>query len=188
MLGCYDFCGHYEWTFEWLRQQGGEPLVREYWNEAIRHDSQRHAAALIGAKGIEGMKEYWGHTLVDEGAGYHCTATDAVFRIDMHDCPSKSFLLRNGLRQYHDYCDHCMGWIGPLLKECGWVVDHEHNHCGQCWWELRRADDLTPPSELGKLSGEHDVRQRADWRPPNGTMDVYERANDPDNKTTRKTD
>ena len=23
MIGVYDFCGHYEWTFEWFRQQGG---------------------------------------------------------------------------------------------------------------------------------------------------------------------
>ncbi|MCX7825976.1 MAG: hypothetical protein N2689_10510, partial [Verrucomicrobiae bacterium] len=60
MLGCYDFCGHYEWTFEWLRQRGGEPLVRAYWDEAIRRDSQRHAARLIAEKGIEGMKQYWG--------------------------------------------------------------------------------------------------------------------------------
>ena len=21
MIGVYDFCGHYEWTFEWLRQR-----------------------------------------------------------------------------------------------------------------------------------------------------------------------
>ena len=27
MIGCYDFCGHYEWTFEWMRQRGGESLV-----------------------------------------------------------------------------------------------------------------------------------------------------------------
>jgi hypothetical protein len=74
-----------------------------------------------------------------------------------------------------------------LLKESGWVVDHEHNHCGQCWWELRRAADPTPPSKSGELSGERDVRERADWLPPRGTMDLYERANDPDDKTTRKT-
>jgi len=188
MLGCYDFCGHYEWTFEWMSQRGGEPLLREYWDEAIHRDSQRHAIELIGSKGIEGMKEYWGHTLVDEGAGYHCTATDTVFRTDMHECPSKGFLIRNGLHQHHDYCDHCMGWIGPLLKECGWVVDHEHNHCGQCWWELRRATDPTRPGKPGELSGEHDVRKSAGWLPPHGTMDVYERANAPQDKKTRKMD
>jgi hypothetical protein len=183
MLGCYDFCGHYEWTFEWLRARGGESLVQEYWDKAIAQDSQTHAAALIAAKGIAGMKEYWGHTLDHEAAGYHCTTTDKVFRIDMHECPSKGFLIRNDLEQYHDYCDHCMGWIGPMLGRAGFVVDHQHNHRGKCWWEIRAASDLTPPSEPGELSGEHDVRLRADWKQP-APPDTYSRANDPNDKTT----
>ena len=182
MLGCYDFCGHYEWTFEWFRARGGEPLVREYWDKAIAQDSQTHAAHLIGTKGIEGMKEYWGHTLAHEAAGYHCTATADVFRIDMHECPSKGFLLRNGLEQYHDYCDHCMGWVGPMLKRAGFTVDHQHNHCGQCWWEIRPAADATPAGEPGRFAGSHDVRLRADWKQPE-PPDTYTRANDPDDKT-----
>lgn len=183
MLGCYDFCGHYEWTFEWLRQQGGEPLVHDYWDTAIRRDSQTHASLLIMTKGIAGMKEYWDHTLEHEAAGYHCTATDQVYRIDMHVCPSKGFLIRNGLAQYHDYCDHCMGWIGPLMKDAGFVIDHEHNHCGQCWWEMRRADDPTPPSTAGELSGAQDVRLRPDWKGPS-TTDTYSRATSPSDKNS----
>ncbi len=183
MLGCYDFCGHYEWTFEWFRQQGGESLVREYWDVAIARDSQIHAAALIGAKGIAGMKEYWGHTLDHEAAGYAINSTEKVFRIDMHVCPSKGFLIRNGLVQYHDYCDHCIGWIGPVLKTARFVVDHEHNHCGQCWWEMRSKEDDTLPSEIGALSGEQDVRRRADWKTTEA-MDVFQRATGPDDKAT----
>ena len=183
MLGVYDFCGHYEWTFEWLRQQGGEPLVREYWDQAIHRDSQTHSARLILEKGFAGMHEYWGHTLAHEGAGYHTTATDKLFRIDMHECPSKGFLLRNRLEQYHDYCDHCMGWIGPLLKRGGFVVDHQHNHQGQCWWEIRRLSDPASASQVGAASGEHDVRLRPDWQTSAKPIDTYVRATDPDDKT-----
>ena len=182
MIGASDFCGQYEWTFAWLDAQGGHELVREYWDTAIHRDAQRHARNLIVPQGIEGMKKYWGHALEQEAAGYHGTATEKVFRIDMHDCPSKGFLIRNGLAQYRDYCDHCMGWIGPLMNEAGFVVDHEHNHCGQCWWEMRRGDDPTPPSATGELSGGHDVRLRGDWKQP-APPDSYLRANDPDNKT-----
>ena len=181
MLGAYDFCGHYEWTFEWLRRVGGESLVREYWDQAISQDSQRHAAALIVPQGIPGMIEYWSHTLNHEAAGYHCVATDAVFRIDMYECPSKGFLIRNGLQQYHDYCDHCLGWIGPLLRRAGFVADHQHNHAGRCWWEIRRAADTTPPSQPGELAGQLDVRLWPDWNRPT-EMDTYRRANDPDDK------
>jgi hypothetical protein len=183
MIGCYDFCGHYEWTFEWLRQNGGEELVRAYWDEAVHEDAGKHAGQLIAAKGIEGMKEYWSPTLADEGAVSQCTATDSVFRIDMHECPSKGFLLRNGLEQYHDYCDHCIGWIGPMLRRAGFVVDHQHNHCGQCWWEIRAAADATPPSKTGTLAGERDVRLHAGWNQP-APLDTYHRANDPDDKST----
>lgn len=182
MIGCYDFCGHYEWTFEWLRQQGGHEMVRAYWDEAIHQDSQSHAVELIVGKGIEGMKEYWGPTLADEGAVYERTVTDDVFRIDMHECPSKGFLIRNFLNQYTDYCDHCTGWIGPLMQKAGFVIDHEHNHCGQCWWEMRCKEDASPASAPGVLSGGSDVRLRHGWKSPH--TDHYERATDPDDKTT----
>ena len=183
MLGVYDFCGHYDWTFEWLRQRGGEPLVREFWEEAIHRDSQTHAAELILSKGIAGMAEYWGHALQHEGAACHTTVTESAFRIDMHDCPSKGFLLRNGLARYRDYCDHCMGWIGPLLKRGDYVVDHQHNHRGQCWWEIRHATDPTPPSQPGELSGQDDVRLRPHWK-QHQLHDTYARANHSEDKTS----
>lgn len=184
MLGCYDFCGHYEWTFEWLRQQGGEALVKDYWESAICKDSQSHARKLITEKGFAGMKEYWDHTLDEEAAGYHCTVTDTAYRIDMHACPSKGFLIRNGLVQYHDYCDHCLGWIGPMMKEAGFVIDHEHNHLGQCWWEMRRDADVAKASLPGDMAVENDVRLRADWH-LGQAMDVFSRATSVDDKTSK---
>ncbi len=182
MLGVYDFNGHYEWTFAWLAERGGTALLHEYWDKAIHQDSQRHAVELILPKGIAGMKEYWGHSLSQEAAGYKTTATDKVFRIDIHECPSKGFLLRNGLEQYADYCDHCMGWIGPLLKRAGFVIDHEHNHRGQCWWEMRAEGNGSGPSAQGALAGSEDARWSANWRSAATPIDVYCRANRPDDK------
>jgi len=184
MIGCYDFCAHYEWTFEWLDQQGGHSLVREYWNEAINHDSQRHARELILSEGFDGMVKYWGHTLAEESPdlGFSITYRPGVFRIDMHSCPSKGFLLRNGLESYRDYCDHCMGWTGPMMKETGFVIDHEHNHCGQCWWEMRPADATGNHSKVGEVSGIKDVRLLSNWQPPGATLDRYRKSTDPDDK------
>lgn len=185
MIGCYDFCGHYEWTFGWLEELGGQDLVRAYWLEAISCDAQIHAEAEIVPHGIEGMKRYWEHTLAEEAAEHVMTATDKVYRIDMRQCPSKGFLIRNGLQQYRDYCDHCMGWIGPMMQKAGFVVDHEHNHRGQCWWEMRQKSDPMPPSIAGTLSGENDVRLLPGWKSDVAdTIDHYERATDPDDKTT----
>lgn len=185
MIGCYDFCGHYEWTFGWLEREGGHALVREYWNEAIHQDSQRHARDLIRREGFAGMASYWGRTLAEESPdlGFNITPQPDVFRIDMHACPSKGFLLRNGLQNHRDYCDHCMGWIGPMMREAGFVIDHEHNHCGQCWWEIRRAGSTTERSAPGAISGNNDVRLRGDWNPPATCVDRYDKATDPDAKT-----
>ena len=182
MLGCYDFCAHYEWTFEWLRREGGHPLVRRYWEEAIAGDSQRHAAELIIGKGFAGMKEYWAHTLSEEAAGYTFTEKPGVFRSDMHECPSKGFLLRNNLQAYGDYCDHCMGWVGPVMKKAGFVIHHEHNHCGQCWWEFRSNENPDPASAPGDLAGSSDVRQRSGWKGAETVLDSYRAATDPDDK------
>jgi hypothetical protein len=182
VLGVYDFCGHYEWTFAWLEARGGQALLHEYWDVAIHQDSQRHASALILGQGIEGMKEYWGHSLAQEGAGFKTTATDKVFRIDIHECPSKGFLLRNQLEQHSDYCDHCIGWIGPLLKRAGFTIDHQHNHCGQCWWEMRAATDAAAPSAPGELAEEADVRRQPNWKPGEQTTDTFLRATLPTEK------
>jgi hypothetical protein len=182
MIGVYDFCGHYEWTFAWLERSGGEKLLHEYWDVAIAQDSQHHAAKLISKKGIEGMKEYWGHSLSQEDAGYITTATAKIFRIDIQDCPSKGFLLRNKLEQHSDYCDHCIGWIGPMLKRAGFVIDHQHNHCGQCWWEMRRESDETLASEPGQLAKQDDVRLKSNWNPGKQKIDTFSRANAADHK------
>lgn len=185
MIGCYDFCGHYEWTFDWLERMGGHDLVREFWREAISEDSQRHARELIERKGIAGMAEYWGHTLAEEAGdqGYSITAGSDVFRIDVHHCPSKGFLLANGLQQYSDYCDHCMGWIGPMMGGAGFVVDHEHNHLGQCWWEMRPAGGTPAAGLPTPVSGAADVRLSALWRGAGSHVDRYVRATDSDDKT-----
>jgi len=139
-----------------LRRNYGEAAVRDYWQRAISLDSQRHARDLIEAHGFNGMAEYWGHTLAMEEAGYTFNRGADYFRIDMIACPSKGHLIQRGLAAYHDYCEHCMGWIKPMMDDAGFTINHEHNHAGQCYWEMRRTDDrlAEPPPNRGP----HDVR------------------------------
>lgn len=181
MIGVYDFCGHYEWTFAWLEEKGGRDLLASFWDEAIHQDSQLHAGALIASKGFAGMQEYWGHTLAEEGAACRTHATATSFRIDMSDCPSRGFLLRNRLHQYSDYCDHCMGWIGPMMAGAGFTIDHEHNHRGQCWWEFRKVDDGVPAAPP-----EHDIRKDPRWNTPEVEVDTFLDANCVDDKLPKK--
>lgn len=163
MIGCAQFILAYDWTFEYLRRTYGEDAVRRYWQECISLDSQQHGRELIIGGGFDGMEQYWGHTLKEEEAGYTVTRTAGAFRIDMHACPSQGLLRERGQACYHDYCEHCMGWIEPVLREAGFVVHHAHNHNCQCYWEIVGAEDVPPLSAPGQLADKHDIRLRDGW-------------------------
>lgn len=176
MLGTYDFCGHYAWTFAWLKERLGDEGLEEYWLEAVSKDSQRHAREAF-ADGFDGMERYWGRTLASEGAGWtsgrHVVDGEEVMRIDMYACPSKGFLLRNGLGFGIDYCSHCAAWIEPALEEAGFSADHEHDHLGHCWWEIRALESEREASLPADLSGDEDVRLGDAWS--EGTVHRVER-------------
>jgi hypothetical protein len=50
------------------------------------------------------------------------------------------------------------------MEEAGFVVNHEHNHAGQCWWEMRRADD--PSAKPPPVENPNDVRRLENWQQP----------------------
>lgn len=171
MIGCAEFILVYDWTFEYLRREHGEEALRRYWVECISLDSQHHARELIIPHGIAGMKEYWGHTLAEEEAGYTSVVGERSFRIDMYACPSQGLLKQHGQECYPDYCEHCMGWIEPVLREAGFVVHHAHNHNCQCYWEIVPAQAPPPLSAPGTLAGPDDIRLKPGW--DTGRIEVW---------------
>jgi hypothetical protein len=119
---------------------------------------------------LRGLYESWFKTGVDEQCDWTVTLNEDhnLLRLDMRECPSKGFLLKKNLNADEDYCDHCMGWIGPALNEIGAeVAAHEHNHCGQCWWEMRmKVQEYTPLEVIG------DIRNDPRWQ--RGYLDRFE--------------
>lgn len=161
MLGCQDFCGYYDWTFHYVDATFGPEALQALWADAIGGDSQKHYEEAARRDGLKGLYSTWCATGEDEHCDWTFTLDENrnVLRWDMRRCPSKGFLLANDLNASEDYCDHCMGWTVPLLNRAGFeVVGHEHNHCGQCWGEMRRAGE---PSETLELAC--DIRQDARW-------------------------
>ncbi len=162
MLGCQDFCGYYDWTFHYLRRKFGQEAVHKFWIQAIALDSQSHYAAAGLERGLAGLYDTWVKTGVEEKCDWTFTLDEAknVLRLDMRECPSKGFLLKNDRNADEDYCDHCIGWIDPALQSIGAeVASHEHNHCGQCWWEMRMKDR---PHE--SLFVDVDIRKDIRWQ------------------------
>jgi hypothetical protein len=161
MLGCHEFCGYYEWTFHYVRRRWGEAGVARLWAEATGGESQRHYTEAAQQAGLAGLYRTWVKTGEDETCDWTFTLDEArnVLRWDMRECPSKGFLLAHDLNADEDYCDHCMGWMIPLLDQVGVEVqEHEHNHCGQCWGIMRLKDRPSQPPDI-----KTDIRRDPRW-------------------------
>jgi len=170
MLGCQDFCGYYEWTFHFLRRKFGQEGVDKFWREAIAADAQSHYITAGQQSALRGLYECWSHTGDSEQCNWTVSLDEARnhLRLDMRECPSKGFLLKNDLNADEDYCDHCIGWIGPALAVLdAEVVAHEHNHCGQCWWQIAMKGQASDAPRL-----DADIRRDARWQ--HGYLDRFE--------------
>ena len=170
MLGCQDFCGYYEWTFHFLRRKFGLQGLERYWREAIAADSQSHYIAAGQQSALRGLYDCWSHTGESEQCDWTVSLDEARnhLRLDMRECPSKGFLIKNDLNADEDYCDHCIGWIGPALEVLNAeVVAHEHNHCGQCWWHIAMKGQTSNPPQL-----DADIRKDPRWQ--RGYLDRFE--------------
>ncbi len=162
MLGSQDFCGYYDWTFAYVQHRMGQPAVEQLWADAIGGESQAHYLEAAKADGLRGLYRTWAKTGEEEHCDWtwHLDEQRNVLRWDMRQCPSKGFLLQHDLNACTDYCDHCMGWIIPLLAGTGVeVVAHEHNHMGQCWAELAVIGKPHQPADV-----KHDIRHDPSWR------------------------
>jgi hypothetical protein len=154
MLGCQDFCGYYDWTFHFVRRSFGPEAAPKLWATAIAKAQEHYTEAGLD-KGLRGLYETWVTTGEDENCDWKFTLDEEknVLRWDMYQCPSKGHLIQNDLNADEDYCDHCMGWIATVLDKIGGeVITHEHNHCGQCWAEMRLKG--SPSESLAGLSGD----------------------------------
>ena len=81
---------------------------------------------LVADKGIQGMKEYWIHTLSEEGAKYKINATEDEFIIEMYECPSVGILRRNRhIKRYPEYCRHCDILYRRIIEKYGFTYNYE---------------------------------------------------------------
>ncbi len=161
MLGVQDFCGYYDWTFHHVRKHFGEAALKELWAAAIGTDSQLHYIENGKRAGLRGLYDTWNQTGVDEKCDWTFTLDESsnILRWDMRQCPSKGFLLKNNLHTDEDYCDHCIGWVKSALGTIGMeMVHHEHNHCGQCWGEMR-----VKGKPYTSLNLDYDIRKDPNW-------------------------
>ena len=162
MLGCHDFCGHYDWTFHYVRRRWGQEALALLLRESISGESQHHYTKHVAEKGLRALYEAWVKTGEDEHCDWTFTLDEEknVLRFDMRECPSKGFLIQNDRNADEDYCNHCTGWMIPMLESIGAeLIEHEHNHCGQCWATMRMKNRQSQPLQV-----DVDIRNDPRWK------------------------
>ena len=132
MIPSDHFVRFYNEVFKFLEEQGDGELEK-YWLEISRHQ-EKECLELFKTKGLKGMYDYWERIRIEENCDMTMTLTDDCLILEMHRCPSLSKVLDNDAKPCEKYCDHCAGWIGPLLKKAGYfnvydIIDRKIPQC-----------------------------------------------------------
>ncbi len=134
MISCTEFILAYNELFKFLEEHHGPEAVERFWIEISDHFLW-NLRQLVDEKGIQGMKEYWMHTLTEEGARYEMKTTEDTFVIDMLECPSVGILRRaTHIGRYPDYCKHCDILYRRIIEEYGFQYNIEYidEKLGKC--------------------------------------------------------
>jgi len=119
MVSCTEFIMAYSELFKYIDENYGEDAVVKFW-EGISDQFLQNLRKLVAEKGIQGMVEYWSHTLGEEGALCDMWATDDTFCIEMYRCPSVGILRRaTHMERYPKYCHHCDTLYRRIIEDYG---------------------------------------------------------------------
>lgn len=132
MIPSDHFTRFYNEVFKFLETQGEDALTA-YWLE-ISKTQERHILELIETKGLPGMFEYWTHIKDEENCGMDLELFEDRLEMQMTACPSLGKVLDSDAAPMERYCDHCAGWIGPILDKTGYhlvydVIDRQKPQC-----------------------------------------------------------
>jgi hypothetical protein len=117
MIPSDHFVRFYNEVFKALENKGEEHLVA-YWRELGRVQGLE-LTEKFRAGGLHACHDYWKVILKEEDCKGRLTLTDEYFELRMDKCPSLSKVLGNDAKASERYCDHCPGWIEPVIKSAG---------------------------------------------------------------------
>jgi len=132
MIPSDHFVRFYNEVFKALEERGHECLVA-YWRELGRLQ-RAELSERFRQGGLQACYDYWQKILKEEDCKGRLTLTDDYFEFRMDRCPSLSKVLDNDATPCALYCDHCAGWVEPVMKEAGLffvtdMIDRSQPHC-----------------------------------------------------------
>ncbi|MFP4028397.1 MAG: hypothetical protein ACLFWL_11460 [Candidatus Brocadiia bacterium] len=117
MIPSDHFVRYYNEVFKALDGLGRSNLV-QYWHE-LGKIQIRELGEQFRQGGLEAADKYWSRIKEEENCVGELILTEDYFEFRMDRCPSLSKVLDNDAEPCELYCDHCMGWIKPLMDEAG---------------------------------------------------------------------
>lgn len=123
MIPSDQFVRFYNEVFKFLEAQGGTALEDYY--RIVSEQQEMHCLELFKTQGLAGMKAYWDRIAVEENCDMQGTLYADRYELVMSRCPSLSKALDNDAGAFPRYCDHCPGWIIPLLEKAGYSCEYD---------------------------------------------------------------
>ena len=132
MIPSDHFTKFYNEVFKFLETQGDDAL-QAYWLE-ISRNQERHTLEAFRDYGLEGMRDYWEHIRIEENCDLNLELHEDRLELRMNACPSLGKVMDNDAEPMARYCDHCAGWIGPIMDKLGYslvydVIDRQKPQC-----------------------------------------------------------
>ena len=146
MIPSDHFVRYYNEVFKALDELGRGHLL-DYWRKLGREQTAR-LGERFRKGGIRECYRYWEVIKREENCEAELFLTDDYFEMLMHKCPSLSKVIDNDASPFPFYCDHCMGWIGPVMEYAGLypVLDVRSREEPAC--RLRVYKDKTKAEEF----------------------------------------
>lgn len=117
MIPSDHFVRFYNEVFKFLTSNGSEHLLQYY--KHVSKNQEQFCLDLFKAKQMRGMYEYWERIRIEENCEMTHSASDDTYSFHFHLCPSMSKILDNDSPPSPEYCEHCSGWIFPIMTQCG---------------------------------------------------------------------
>jgi hypothetical protein len=123
MIPSDHFTRFYNEVFKFLETKGNE-VLHAYWLE-ISRNQERHTMEAFRADGLRGMRDYWDHIRIEENCDLDLELHEDRLELNMNACPSLRKVMDNDANPMSRYCDHCAGWIGPIMDKLGYHLVYD---------------------------------------------------------------
>jgi len=140
MIPSDQFVRFYNEVFKYIDAQGPDELKKYY--DRVSKNQEYHCLDLFCQKGLQGMYEYWEHIRVEENCDMVNRLEDGCYSFEFFSCPSLSKAVDNDAGLCPKYCNHCPGWILPLMTKAGVyavynLIDRKQPRCEMFVFEDR---------------------------------------------------